>query len=132
MLAHGTVYADEFGWGAGFEGLVARIVADFADSHDPAREAAWVAEVDGQRVGTVFCMAKDDVTAQLRILLVHPAARGLGVGTLLVDRCLRFAAAAGYERITLWTNDVLVAARRLYQAAGVPAHARTAPPQLRA
>jgi GNAT superfamily N-acetyltransferase len=118
VLAHGESYAKEFGWDGSFEALVARIVADYANDHDADREAAWIAEIDGERAGCVFCVRKDAVTAQLRILLVDPAARGLGLGARLVDECLRSAAAAGYERIELWTNDVLVAARRIYEAAG--------------
>jgi GNAT superfamily N-acetyltransferase len=118
VMAHGEVYAEEFGWDASFEALVARIVADHAAGHDPAREAAWIAEMDGQRVGCVFVVAADEATAKLRILLVHPSARGHGLGARLVDTCLAFARAAGYRRITLWTNDVLVSARRIYQAAG--------------
>jgi DNA-binding MarR family transcriptional regulator/GNAT superfamily N-acetyltransferase len=117
---HGRLYAEEYGWDASFEALVARIVADFAEHRDPRREAAWIAEVDGRRTGCVFCMRADDSadTAQLRILLVDPDARGLGVGTRLVDECLRFAKQAGYRRIRLWTNDVLADARRIYERAG--------------
>lgn len=118
VQCHGEVYADQFGWDSSFEALVARIVADYAKDRDPAREAAWVAEVDGQRAGCVFCVAGDAITAKLRILLVHPSARGLGIGSRLVDECLRFATDAGYEQVTLWTNDVLASARRIYQAAG--------------
>ncbi|HEX6425496.1 MAG TPA: bifunctional helix-turn-helix transcriptional regulator/GNAT family N-acetyltransferase [Acidimicrobiales bacterium] len=118
VARHGAVYADEYGWDAGFEGLVARIVGDYVDHHDPRREAAWIAEIDGELVGCVFCVAKDAATAQLRILLVEPSARGLGIGTRLVDECVRFAARAGYAAIELWTNDVLVSARRIYEAAG--------------
>lgn len=121
---HGTRYAAEYGWDASFEALVARIVADFAAAADP-RTAAWIAELDGRRVGCVFCTASKDPadpaapdTAQLRLLLVDPAARGAGVGSRLVDECLRFAERTGYRRITLWTNDVLVAARRIYERAG--------------
>lgn len=117
-MAHGEVYAEEFGWDSSFEALVARIVADFAADHDPDREAAWIAELDGKRVGCVFCVAKDATTAQLRILLVHPDGRGLGIGARLVDACIGFARHAGYERIVLWTNDPLVAARHVYVAAG--------------
>jgi DNA-binding MarR family transcriptional regulator/predicted N-acetyltransferase YhbS len=119
---HGYRYAAEFGWDTTFEALVARIVADFAERNDTKREAAWIAELDGERVGCVFCTASNnpDVTdtAQLRLLIVEPSARGAGVGTRLVDECLRFARRAGYRRITLWTNDVLVAARRIYEHAG--------------
>ncbi|TQS45263.1 GNAT family N-acetyltransferase [Cryptosporangium phraense] len=115
---HGRVYAEEFGWDVSFEALVAQIVADYANKHDPRREAAWIAEVDGERAGCVFCVAADDTTAQLRILLVHPRARGLGLGDRLVSGCLDFATAAGYRRMVLWTNDVLAAARRIYQRHG--------------
>ena len=118
VMAHGEFYAAEYGWDASFEALVARIVADYADGTDPAREAAWIAEVDGERAGCVFCVAADEVTAKLRLLLVGPAARGHGLGSALVAECLRFATGAGYERVTLWTNDVLTAARRIYRAAG--------------
>jgi GNAT superfamily N-acetyltransferase len=118
VMAHGEVYAKEFGWDSSFEALVAQIVADYAAEHDPDREAAWIAEVDGQRVGCVFCVAKDQTTAQLRILLVHPDGRGLRLGARLVDECVSFARRAGYARIVLWTNDPLVAAAHIYQAAG--------------
>jgi GNAT superfamily N-acetyltransferase len=118
VMAHGQVYAEEFGWDNSFEALVAQIVADYAAEHDPTRERAWVAEVDGERVGCVFCVAKDEVTAQLRILLVHPSGRGLGLGARLVDECVEFARSAGYERIVLWTNHPLVAAGHIYRAAG--------------
>jgi GNAT superfamily N-acetyltransferase len=114
---HGQRYAEEYGWDAAFEGLVARIVADYADAAT-VRQNAWIAELDGAPVGCVFCTRKDDDTAQLRLLLVEPSARGAGVGTALVDECLRFAASAGYREIMLWTNDVLVAARRIYERAG--------------
>jgi DNA-binding MarR family transcriptional regulator/N-acetylglutamate synthase-like GNAT family acetyltransferase len=115
---HGAVYAAEYGWDETFEFLVARIVADYAGSRDPEREAAWIAEVDGQPAGCVFCLRKDDATAQLRLLLVEPSARGMGVGARLVEECLRFARGAGYERIMLWTQDGLTDARRVYQRAG--------------
>ncbi|MGK5741140.1 GNAT family N-acetyltransferase [Micromonospora sp. URMC 103] len=118
VMAHGELYAAEFGWDATFEALVARIVADYAGDHDPRREAAWIAERDGRRVGCVFCVAADGSVAQLRILLVDPSARGHGLGGRLVDECLAFARRAGYTRMRLWTNDPLVAARRVYLSRG--------------
>jgi GNAT superfamily N-acetyltransferase len=117
-MAHGEVYDGEFGWDGSFEALVARIVADYANDHDPDREAAWIAELDGARVGCVFCVAADDTTAQLRILLVHPSARGHHLGAQLVDECVAFARRAGYRRMKLWTNHPLVAARRVYVSRG--------------
>lgn len=118
VARHGALYAAEFGWDASFEALVARIVADYAERHDPGREAAWIAEIDGERVGCAFCVAENAATARLRLLLVEPSARGLGVGSRLVEQCLRFARRTGYSRITLWTVDVLAAARRIYEQAG--------------
>ena len=115
---HGEVYAREYGWTQAFEALVARIVADYLDHQRPDRESAWIAEVDGQRAGCVFCVRKDDETAQLRILLVEAWARGHGLGARLVDECIHFARDRGYRRLALWTNDILVAARRIYLAAG--------------
>lgn len=95
VMAHGEVYASEFGWDTSFEALVARIVADYAKASDPLREAAWIAELDGRRAGCLFCVAADEVTAQLRILLVDPGARGQGLGGRLVDECLAFSRRAG-------------------------------------
>jgi GNAT superfamily N-acetyltransferase len=130
VMAHGEVYATEFGWDTSFEALVAGIVADYAADHDPDREAAWIAELGGRRVGCVFCVAEDRAdaagsagvadrqTAKLRILLVDPSARGRGLGVRLVEECVRFARGAGYRRLRLWTNHPLVAARRIYLDAG--------------
>ncbi|NDL55774.1 bifunctional helix-turn-helix transcriptional regulator/GNAT family N-acetyltransferase [Phytoactinopolyspora mesophila] len=115
---HGRLYADEYGWGQAFEALVAQIVADYGRDHDPAREQAWIAEVDGKPAGCVFCVRKNDHTAQLRLLLVEPWARGDGVGGRLVDECVRFARSARYKSLVLWTNDVLTAARHLYIKTG--------------
>lgn len=120
VMAHGEVYAAEFGWDGTFEALVARIVADYATDHNPARDAAWIAELGGRRVGCVFCVGARDAaeagatTAKLRILLVHPDARGHGLGGKLVDSCVDFARRAGYAQLKLWTNDPLVAARHIY------------------
>ncbi|RFC77693.1 GNAT family N-acetyltransferase [Streptomyces sp. AcE210] len=118
VMAHGEFYDREFGWDAGFEALVSRIVADYAEGKEPGPQAAWIAEVDGVRAGCVFCVRHDERTAKLRLLLVDPNARGLGLGARLVEECLQFAGEAGYEAITLWTNDVLGSARRIYQKHG--------------
>jgi DNA-binding MarR family transcriptional regulator/GNAT superfamily N-acetyltransferase len=117
---HGRLYAEEFGWNGEFEALVATLFARFATRHDPKAEQFWVAELDGERVGCVFVVRNDKQprAAQLRCLLVDPRGRGLGVGRRLVDVCIRFAKSAGYERMLLWTNDVLIAARRIYEEAG--------------
>jgi len=115
---NGAVYAAQYGWDQSYEALVARIVAEFGQDHDPARERAWIAEVDGEPMGCVLCVRRDDDTAQLRILLVDPAVRGLGIGARLVEECIRFARTSGYRSLVLWTNDVLVSARRIYEAAG--------------
>ena len=115
---NGAVYAEEFGWDASYEALVARIVADYVEKRDPEAEAAWIAEVDGAPAGCVFCVREDATTARLRLLLVEPWARGLGIGGRLVDEVLRFARQAGGERIVLSTVSVLASARRIYQRAG--------------
>jgi GNAT superfamily N-acetyltransferase len=118
VMAHGELYAAEFGWDRTFEALVCRIVADFANDHDPTRERAWIAERDRARVGCIFCVRIDDTSSQLRILLADPSVRGAGVGRALVDTCIEFARGAGYRRLKLWTNDPLVAARNVYLSRG--------------
>ncbi|RKT55918.1 bifunctional helix-turn-helix transcriptional regulator/GNAT family N-acetyltransferase [Saccharothrix australiensis] len=115
---HGVRYAEEYGYDDTFEALVARVVADYVERHDPAREAAWIAEVDGEPVGSVFCVRADEHTAQLRLLLVEPAARGLGIGKRLVEECVRFATRAGYRRMALETVSEVEAARGIYRRAG--------------
>ncbi|WP_055490106.1 bifunctional helix-turn-helix transcriptional regulator/GNAT family N-acetyltransferase [Streptomyces sp. TP-A0356] len=114
-----AVYAAEYGFNADYEGLVARIVADFAEDHDPHLERVWIAELDGRPVGCVMCVRDEaPATARLRLLLVEPDARGLGVGDRLVGACVDFARGVGYRELVLWTNDILSAARRVYQRHG--------------
>ena len=115
---NGAVYAAEYGWDETYEALVARIVADYAASHDPVREAAWIAEAGGERAGCIFCVRKDDTTAKLRLLLVEPWARGMGIGGRLVSECAGFAKQNGYREMELWTQSILAGARRIYQRAG--------------
>jgi len=120
VARHGVVYHESYGWDASFEALVAGVVGRFAERHDPARERGWIAVVDGRPAGSIFCMAEegDPETARLRLLLVEPWARGLGIGKALVGECVKFARAVGYRRMILWTDDFLVSARRLYADAG--------------
>ncbi|MCB2033695.1 MAG: GNAT family N-acetyltransferase, partial [Ottowia sp.] len=115
---HGALYAQEFGWSDAFEALVAEIVAGMMRAHDPAWERGWIAEIDGERVGSVFVVRKNAETAQLRLLLLTPPARGLGLGGRLTDECIAFARAKGYRQLVLWTHANLVAARRIYAQRG--------------
>ena len=115
---HGELYAREYGFTAGFEALVAEIAAKYIKNFDPAFEKGWIAEVDGERAGSVFVVRRSPTVAQLRLLIVRPEARGLGLGGRLVDECIAFARTKGYRKMMLWTQDILLAARAIYQSRG--------------
>lgn len=117
---HGALYAEELGWNQAIEAYTARVVADYVEKHDPQRENAWIAEVDGAPVGSIFCVTRagDEETAQLRLLLVEPSTRGMGIGARLVEECVRFARQAGYRRMVLFTTEMQRDAARIYLKAG--------------
>jgi DNA-binding MarR family transcriptional regulator/GNAT superfamily N-acetyltransferase len=116
--ANAEIYAREYGWDISYEALVAKIAAEFIENFDEKRERCWIAEIDGERVGSVFVVRKTDAVARLRLLIIDPKARGLGLGKRFVDECLRFAKDAGYTSMTLWTQSILTAARAIYARAG--------------
>lgn len=115
---HGAIYASEYGWNAEFEALVADIVANYLRKHQPEWERCWIAELDGQKVGAVFVVRKSKTVAQLRMLILTPQARGMGLGARLTDECIAFARSKGYRKMVLWTNSCLGAARQLYARRG--------------
>ena len=118
VARHAVLYAQEYGWTAPFEGLCAQIVADFVNRYDPKCERCWIAEMSGENVGCVMLVKDKPGVARIRLLLVDPKARGLGLGARLTSECVRFARAAGYKKITLWTHSILTAARHTYERAG--------------
>jgi GNAT superfamily N-acetyltransferase len=115
---HGLLYAQEYGWNWEFEALVARIVAEFVEKFQPESERCWIAEINGERVGSVFVVRVDEQTAKLRMLILTPAARGLGLGARLTDEAIAFARSKGYKKMVLWTNSILYAARGIYEKRG--------------
>jgi GNAT superfamily N-acetyltransferase len=115
---HGLLYAQEYGWNWEFEALVARIVAEFVEKFQPEWERCWIAEINGERVGSVFVVKVDEQTAKLRMLILTPKARGLGLGARLTDEAMAFARSKGYKKMVLWTNSILYAARGIYEKRG--------------
>jgi GNAT superfamily N-acetyltransferase len=115
---HAVLYAEEYGWNEQFEALVAEVAAKFLKQHDARCERCWIAEVDGEFAGCVFVVKESEGVAKLRLLLVEPKARGLGIGRRLVEECIEFAKSVGYQKMILWTNDVLLSARRIYELFG--------------
>ncbi len=118
VARHAELYAEEYGWIEPFEGLCAQIVADFVNNNDRKRERCWIAEMNGENVGSIMLAKDSEGVARIRLLLVDPKARGIGLGARLTDECIRFARRAGYKKITLWTHRVLTAARHIYERAG--------------
>ena len=116
--ANGALYAREYGWDLSYEALVAKITAEFIENFDARRERCWIAEMNGERVGSVFCVRKTDEIAKLRLLIIDPKARGLGLGRRLVEECMHFAKDVGYTSMTLWTQSILTAARAIYAGKG--------------
>ncbi|HWF43748.1 MAG TPA: GNAT family N-acetyltransferase [Candidatus Kapabacteria bacterium] len=118
VYRHAKLYAEEYGWNEQFEALVAEVAAKFLKQHDPKRERCWIAEINGEFAGCIFLVSESETVAKLRLLLVEPSARGFGLGHRLIQECIDFAAQARYQEIRLWTNDVLHAARHLYEEFG--------------
>lgn len=118
VQAHGAIYTREYGWDDSFEGLVAGIVSDYLKNRDPMLERCWIAQQDGQNVGAVFCVRQSATVAKLRLLILDPRARGMGVGRRLVEACIAFAREKGYRKLVLWTQANLLAARGIYANAG--------------
>ena len=118
IYRHAVLYAEEYGWNEQFEALVGEVASKFLKQHDPSKERCWIAELDGEFAGCIFVVEESPKVAKLRLLLVEPKARGYGIGRRLIEECIAFAKSAGYEKMVLWTNDVLNVARHLYEQFG--------------